>query len=211
MWVCRKADPQSKGKVENTVKFIKSSFFSARRFSAVSEIEEPLRNWLRRRANGQPCQATSRIPSEVLESEERTALRPLRASLFERERRVLRDQRQACPKGLISVGGNRYSVPMAYRRKEVEIYTTAEQLFIYDAASGAEVAHHELSMLVGQTVILQGHAAPSGASADSLFASLAATYQFAQWPLFLQANRQRYPRYWKEQYALSYTRGECEP
>jgi len=32
MWVCRKADPQSKGKVENLIKFVKTSFFSARCF-----------------------------------------------------------------------------------------------------------------------------------------------------------------------------------
>ena len=32
VWLCRKSDPQSKGKVENAVKFVKSSFFSARQF-----------------------------------------------------------------------------------------------------------------------------------------------------------------------------------
>ena len=38
------------GKVENLVKFVKTSFFSARQFESVDEIHEPLAAWLPRRA-----------------------------------------------------------------------------------------------------------------------------------------------------------------
>jgi transposase len=211
MWVCRKGDPQSKGKIENAVKFIKTSFFSARTFSEVAAIHEPLRRWLHRRANGQPCQATLRIPSEVLAGEERPALRPLRASIFERRRRTLRDRRKACPKGLISVGANRYSVPLAYRGKAVEIFVAANQLFIFDTVSALQIAQHELSPLNGQVVIHQAHRTPTGASPEALFATLAETFSVPQWKTFLLANRQRYPRYWKEQYGgLSTLAGEVQ-
>jgi len=201
MWVCRKGDPQSKGKIENLVKFVKTSFFSARSFTDVAQIHEPLRRWLRRRANGQPCQATSRIPAEVLEDEERAALKPLRASIFERERRALRDRRKACPKGLISVGANRYSVPSAYRGKQVEIYPTAKELFVFDATSGIQIAQHALCALTGQIITHQTHTAPSEASAQSLFTALEGTFAIDEWSTFLAANRTKYPRYWKEQYA----------
>jgi transposase len=201
MWVCRKGDPQSKGKIENAVKFVKSSFFSARSFSEVAQIHEPLRRWLHRRANGQPCQATLHIPAEVLDGEERAALRPLRASIFERERRVLRDRRKACPKGLISVGANRYSVPLAYRGKPVDIFLAANQLFIFDAHSALQIAQHELSALSGQLIVKQEHKAPAGASREELFSALEKTFALIEWKRFLVANCERYPRYWREQYA----------
>ena len=201
MWVCRKGDPQSKGKIENAVKFVKTSFFSARSFSEVAQIHEPLRRWLHRRANGQPCQATLRIPAEVLEAEERATLRPLRASIFERERRVLRDRRKACPKGLISVGANRYSVPLAYRGKPVDIFLAANQLFVFDAHSALQIAQHELSALSGQVIVQQAHRAPAGGSREELFSALEQTFALVEWKRFLSANGEKYPRYWKEQYA----------
>ena len=37
MRVCKKTDPESKGKVENLVGFVKSSFFSARTFESFEE------------------------------------------------------------------------------------------------------------------------------------------------------------------------------
>ena len=82
LWVCRKAEPQSKGKVENLIKFVKTSFFSARCFYQVSEIPAKLNLWLSRRANGKICQATGRIPRVVLQEEEQKCLRSLRASVF---------------------------------------------------------------------------------------------------------------------------------
>ena len=111
MRVCRKADPESKGKVENLVGFVKSSFFSARTFSSFEQIPAALSQWLRRRANGQITQATGKIPAVMLE-EEQKALRVVRRSVFEKERRSERDPRKADEKGLISVMGNRYSVPV---------------------------------------------------------------------------------------------------
>lgn len=42
LYVCRKADPESKGKVENLVKFVKRSFFATRSFSDLQEARERL-------------------------------------------------------------------------------------------------------------------------------------------------------------------------
>ncbi|WP_168203535.1 transposase [Oceanispirochaeta crateris] len=55
LYVCRKADPESKGKVENLVKFVKTSFFSGRQFNSFEEISPRLDSWLERRANGKIC------------------------------------------------------------------------------------------------------------------------------------------------------------
>lgn len=38
LWVCRKADPESKGPIENSVGFVKKNFFSARKISSIEDV-----------------------------------------------------------------------------------------------------------------------------------------------------------------------------
>jgi len=198
-WVCRKADPESKGKIENTVKFVKTSFFSARSFATVADVHEPLRCWLRRRANGKICQATMRVPSVELETE-RVCLRPLRASIFQAEAAEVRDTRLVDSKGLISVRGNRYSVPTEYRGTTVDVFVGVRELVIF-AHGAAEIARHPLSMLSGQVVTSKGHAAPASREPAKLYEALCSWDDDPGWGTLLARNRERYHRYWKEQYA----------
>ncbi len=210
MRVCRKADPESKGKVENLVGFVKSSFFSARTFSSFEQIPAALSQWLRRRANGQITQATGKIPAVMLE-EEQKALRVVRRSVFEKERRSERDPRKADEKGLISVMGNRYSVPFAYRGGFVDIYCSEEKLFIFDAKSGAQIAIHPLSPLKGQTVQQKGHLSPEKGSTEELYRQLERKWSFAGWSEFLKGHKKRFSRYLREQYGVLRTLLEKSP
>jgi len=70
--VCRAADPESKGKVENLVKFIKSSFFSARTFTNFEEIKVSLSGWLVRTANGRISQTHYRFLQSHLKMRKNT-------------------------------------------------------------------------------------------------------------------------------------------
>jgi transposase len=56
MYVCRKADPESKGKVESSVKYVKYNFLGTRDFETLEEAKESLLRWLTRRANGKISQ-----------------------------------------------------------------------------------------------------------------------------------------------------------
>jgi hypothetical protein len=85
LWVCWRADPETKGKVENLVKFIKGNFFSTRDFESVEEARSGVLRWLGRRANGKISQATKQMPAVLIERE-RPHLRPLRNSLPQRNR-----------------------------------------------------------------------------------------------------------------------------
>lgn len=84
LWVCRKADPESKGAVENTVKFVKTSYFSARKgkLATIEEVRRTLPAWLARK-NRRIHQGTYRVPQAVFEDEERGALLPLLPSFWE--------------------------------------------------------------------------------------------------------------------------------
>ena len=199
VWVCRAGDPESKGKVENLVKFVKMNFFSARHFTDSEEITEPLMRWLTRRANGKISQATGRKPARMHE-EEREHLRPLRVSVFEKDRELEREPRNVDAKGLIMVGANRYSVPAEYRNASVKIFTTNTDLFVFDAKSGAEVAEHRLSPLTGKTIEQKAHLSPSNVSTEHLYRQVLELSDLGEWKLFIDANTSRYKRYRREQY-----------
>ena len=199
VWVCRAGDPESKGKVENLVKFVKMNFFSARYFTDSEEIAEPLLRWLARRANGKISQATGRKPAHMHE-EERKNLRPLRLSIFQKACELEREPRNVDPKGLIMVGGNRYSVPAEYRNSSVKIFATITDLFAFDAKSGAEVAEHRLSPLTGQTIVQKAHLNPSNVSTEHLYRQVLDLSDLDEWKRFVEANTKRFKRYRREQY-----------
>lgn len=66
---CRAADPQSKGKVENVVGYVKKHFIKGRRFTTVTALNEQVSGWLERTGNGKRHATTRLIPSEEFEKE----------------------------------------------------------------------------------------------------------------------------------------------
>jgi hypothetical protein len=201
VWLCRKQDPQSKGKVENAVKFVKTSFFSARQFTAVQEIHAPLAQWLTRRANGRICQATGRVPAVVLEQQERPALRALRASIYDTANTAGRDTRKADEMAMISFAGNRYSVPAEYAGTTVGVVATATNLMVRDLATGELIARHRIPSAKSQTIVAPHHRVPKGVGADEVYRELAEQVADESWHHYLARNREHYRRYWKDQAA----------
>ena len=59
---CRKADPESKGKIENVVKYVKQNFLYNRPFSDISLLQTEALAWLGRTANAKPHAGTQKIP-----------------------------------------------------------------------------------------------------------------------------------------------------
>lgn len=55
---CRKAVPQSKGKVENVIKYVKDNFVKGRIFSGSDNLNESALGWLSRTGNGKVHSAT---------------------------------------------------------------------------------------------------------------------------------------------------------
>ncbi|RUV02472.1 transposase [Mesorhizobium sp. M1A.F.Ca.IN.020.03.2.1] len=75
-------------------------------------------------------------------------LRDVRPAAAERERRISRE-------GMVSVGGNFYSVPDATRRRVVEVHTLAEELHIFE--DGALIATHPILEGRHQRHVEPGH------------------------------------------------------
>jgi hypothetical protein len=198
LYVCRRADPETKGKVENLVKFVKGNFLVCRDFERVEEANAGVLKWLPRRANGKICQATKRIPAILLE-EERAHLRPLRNSIFRKDSLLGREDRTANDKALISVQACNYQLPSRYKNKIVEIYTTAEELFVFDVTTGKEIISYRLSLIPGQVVSTRSYRKEGETTVEELKAVVDRLFECEPWKRFVERNFRSFPRYARDQ------------
>ena len=76
LYFCRKADPQSKGKVENVIRYIKYNFLRGRKYINTPLLNQQSGQWLSRTGNAKLHAATRKIPQEEWE-QERAFLKPL--------------------------------------------------------------------------------------------------------------------------------------
>jgi transposase len=202
MYVCRKADPESKGKIENVIKYVKYNFLQVRDFNNLGDAEESLSRWLLRRGNGKISQATKRIPVNEIE-EERKHLKPLKNSIYRKDSLLGRELRLVSDKGYIMVDTNEYSVPIEYRNCEVEIYKTDEQLYVYDGIKGKQIACHKVPSLTGQKVVNRDHFRNKTVPIEELRDEIVNMHDFENWKEFIEINTKTYNRFSRDQYIIA--------
>jgi transposase len=195
--VCRKADPESKGKVENSVKHVKTGFFSGRVFDDIDELKSKLTGWIRR-INTRISQATMKIP-ETMWEEEKLFMKPLRRSIFGENRPCDRERRKVDAKSLISVRGSFYSVPAKYRNKEVEIVEVGTLVLAYEPGGEKEIARHEKSPLKGRKVVNKSHYRDGNEKKHEVHGKLISLSDCKAWKRFVEMNMKAYGRYFREQ------------
>lgn len=61
---CRKSDPQSKGKIENVVKYVKYGFIRGRIYQNIERLNQSAIAWLHRTANAKEHAGIKKIPAE---------------------------------------------------------------------------------------------------------------------------------------------------
>ncbi len=142
---------KTKGKVERPFRYIREDFFLARSFGNLADLNEQLRRWLDAVANPRVHATTRRVVNEAF-AEEKLHLRPLPLAPF---RAVLRLERRISSEGMVSVGGNFYSVPDATRRRTVEVHTLAEEIRIFE--DGTLIIAHPVLEGRHQRRIAPGH------------------------------------------------------
>jgi hypothetical protein len=148
---CQPYRAKTKGKVERPFRYIREDFFLARSFRNLADLNEQLRHWLNTVANPRVHATTRRVVNEAF-AEEKLHLRPLPLAPF---RAVLRLERRISRDGMVSVGGNLYSVPDATRRRMVEVHTLAEEVHIFE--DGALIAAHPVLEGRHQRRVAPGH------------------------------------------------------
>ena len=198
MYVCRAQDPESKGKIENLIKYVKQNFLSIRDFRSTDEANKSSLKWLRRRANGKISQATKKIPAYLID-EERKHLRPLKNSIFRKDSLMGREQRIVSDKAYISVGASSYQLPLKYQNKTVEIYLTTHKLFVFDLWTGEEILCYELSPIPGRMFSKRKCTRETEKKAKELKALVFKMFESRNWKSFTEKNFKSFPRYVRDQ------------
>src|SRR5689334_9416846 len=148
---CRPYRAKTKGKVERPFRYIREDFFLGRSFRNLEDLNTQFRQWLDQVANVRVHATTRRVVAEHF-AEECPKLQPLPAGPFQA---VLRLERRISRDGMVSVGGNLYSVPNTARRRAVEVHSTTDEVRILE--EGSVVAVHPVLDGRGQRRILAGH------------------------------------------------------
>lgn len=113
--LCYPYRPETKGKIENTIKYLRYNFFNGRTFSNLNDINVQCTEWLRK-VNAQVHGTTHEIPLERWKQEALNPMSAVPAYMTRKEeiRKISRD----C---YVSYRGNRYSVPWKYAGRECRI------------------------------------------------------------------------------------------
>jgi transposase len=148
---CRPYRAKTKGKVERPFRYIREDFFLARSFRNLDDLNAQLRHWIDTVANPRVHATTQRVVNEAF-AEEKPHLKTLPLAPF---RSVLKLERRVSHEGMVSVGGNFYSVPDATRKRTVEVHTLANEVQIFE--DGALIATHPVLEGRKQRRVAPGH------------------------------------------------------
>ena len=154
VFLCHGSDPESKGLVENVVKFAKHGFAEHRIFSDIDSFNADCMAWLKRKGNGKVHGTTKKIPAEVFELE-REHLIPVSEYSFAH---AVNENipYQVRKDNIVLYKGNRYRVPKGTYSpgKKVFMIVNNEVVSITDCLTGEIYASHPLchekGRLVGQ-------------------------------------------------------------
>ena len=155
--LCRGADPESKGPIENVVRFAKHGFAEHRILTDIESFNEDCIAWLKRTANHDKHGTTYQRPDEVF-ALEREYLVPVSEYSFETADKESIDY-PVRKDNIVLYQGNRYRVPVGTYHKGVRVYMTVndktDEVSITDAVTGEIYATHpfchEKGKLIGHS------------------------------------------------------------
>jgi hypothetical protein len=149
--VCRPYRPQTKGKIEATVRYVKQNFWPGIAFTDLQDLNRQARQWCEE-VNGRVHGTTGQTPRSRLERE---GLTPLGGQPdYDTSTAVWREVRKDC---LISYRASFYSVPNALAGKRVLVRESAEMDRIRIVYQGQTLAEHRLAAEKGAMVIDPSH------------------------------------------------------
>ncbi|WP_083391465.1 IS21 family transposase [Halobacillus karajensis] len=200
--VCRKADPESKGKIENVVGFIKHNFARHRVFHNIDSWNEQGWQWLNRTGNYKIHNTTKKRPAEVF-SLEKQHLRPVTEKLTIKNNYENSITRSVHKDNTIRYLSNRYSLPLGtfHKYDTVGIKETEDkQLFIYITDTGELIAKHTIPEGKGQLVKDRSHSRDRTKGINAFMDTVAKRFEEVDSAYdYLSIIRQNYPRYIRNQ------------
>jgi transposase len=155
--LCRGFDPESKGKIESVVKYVKGNFLSCRIYHGISALNSEGLAWLDRTANRKIHETTKMIP-DVVFSEEAKHLKPVPAlsKPIEPKTAIIRKT------NVVHYKQNRYMLPKGVylpgRVARIVLDQTGDCVSFFDSKTGELLASHRVCAGVGRLVKLPQNA-----------------------------------------------------
>jgi hypothetical protein len=155
--LCRGADPQSKGKIERVVGYIKNNYLSCRKYCGISELNSGLMTWLDRVANAKIHDTTKMIPNHVFieEIKHLKAVPTLSAAIAPKTAAIRKTN-------VVHYLQNRYELPRGTyfpgRMAKVEADAQSGKVAFYDVKTEELLASHNISYSKGRFVSLPKNA-----------------------------------------------------
>ncbi len=217
IYLCRKADPQSKGKVENGVKFVKNNFGKNRVFSSLEDWNEKCLAWLDRTGNYNVHHTTKKRPVEV-HALEKQHLKPVSPILSFENVHGSSISRTVHKDNIIKYKSNRYSLPLGtYRpRGDNTVYVELQEkeLMIRREPHGEVLAIHPLCRGKGELIKNRHHTRDRSKGIQAYKETVILQFEDQEKAgQFIQEVACSYPRYVRDQlqviqYAITHYRQE---
>ena len=208
IYLCRKSDPESKGKIENVVKYVKYNFADSRKFSTIENWNERCLAWLKRTGNHNVHQTIKKRPDEVFLLEKQH-LQPVSYSLSEEISNGSSITRRVNKDNTVIYKSNRYSVPIGTHRPKglnsvvIEIQKENMQdkiLVIKTGIEGEVLARHALSLEKGQLIKNRNHQRDRSKGIEAFKDTVIRQFQDAQLAsMYINQVSDIYPRYRRDQ------------
>lgn len=165
--LCRANDPESKGRVEAVVKYMKRNFADNRLFIDLKIWNRCCEDWLERTANQKIHGITKKVPAEVFLLEKQY-LQPVPFNKAIPGDIVTRAVRKD---NTILYNSNRYSVPLGTYRPGLELQLREEtgMLIVLDPATGQAMAKHQLSPEKGALIQNNHHLRDNTKKIDEIY------------------------------------------
>lgn len=192
LWVCNKADPESKGPIENSVGFVKKNFFSARTITCIDDVWRSLPGWLDRK-NRRIHRAIYRVPTDVFNHIEKFALEPILPSVYETSPNSFKTaELNGTPYVLYK--SSRYSVPWEYAYKTLRYKVVADKIHIYDE-NYTYICEHHLSECKGSYNKLPEHKRPGSDDWVEIMERLRKKWNCVDFQHFINGFKKENPRH----------------
>lgn len=200
VYLCRKSDPESKGKIEQVVKFVKYNFSKNRVFDQLATWNEACLAWLKRTGNRKVHHNIKKRPFEVHALEKQHLQKVSTTYLFEHHlsssipRTIHKDN-------VIRYLQNRYSVPSGTYREQASNKAYLQiiegrTLLIRLKPTGPVLATHPLSEKKGIVISDPRHRVKGESKRSLLIHELSDAFSNKagiQW--FIEALTEKYPRH----------------
>jgi len=196
---CRPADPESKGGVENVIKYVKQNFLYGRQYVDIDILNKEALAWLNRTGNMTKHNTTYKIPYQVWSTEECKTLLPWAPILditMGKGHKVLKTNS-------IRYQGNSYSLPFGtYIDKETKVFLSEQSgELIIKNEFGNEIARHHIPPSRGNIVINNNHRRNKSVKIPQLKEELRTLFSYSEdIEIFIVMIEKKYPRYVRDQF-----------